>query len=145
MKTIYLIGCTKLKNNYKCLAEELYGKSNLFKLSLNYARTKVEDNDIFILSALYHLIPLNKEVSPYNETLSKMNKEKRNEWGLIIVQELERAFDINNTRFVFLTGKNYYEPLIPYLKHYEIPIPNNYGIGNRLKWLKENTHEGNTY
>lgn len=144
MKTVYLLGCAKQKRDYKCQAKELYSKSNLFNLSLRYAQTKVTDAEIYILSALHYLIPLNKEINPYNESLNRMSKKQQDEWGLITVKEIEKLFCIMDTNFVFLAGKNYYNPLIPYLKNYEIPIPNNYSIGARLKWLKENTHERDT-
>ena len=37
MKKVYLISCTTNKQKYKCKAEEMYSKSNLFRLSLSYA------------------------------------------------------------------------------------------------------------
>ena len=145
MKEVYLIGCTKRKQNYKCCAEEMYMTSTLFQASLNYALSKVENkyDQIFILSAKYHLISLNQLIKPYDLTLKKMKQLEIKQWSKIVYEQLKTKFDINNTHFIFLAGNNYIKPLIPYLdkNKYINPIPLEYRvIGKRIKWLKENSY-----
>lgn len=145
MKEVYLISCTKKKQNYECCAEEMYMPSTLFQASLNYALSKVENkyDQIFILSAKYHLISLNQLIKPYDLTLKKMKQLEIKQWSKIVYEQMKSKFDINNTHFIFLAGNHYIKPLISYLdkNKYTNPIPLEYRIiGKRIKWLKENSY-----
>ena len=145
MKEVYLISCTKLKQDYPCVSEEMYAKSSLYRLSYEYAINRVEDKNsqIYILSALHHLLPLSKVIEPYNKTLNNMNSIEKREWGQLVYKEMKETFDMDNTHFIFLTGKEYMKPITKYLEsnQYSNPIPLNYGIGKRMKWLKDNMVE----
>lgn len=142
MKNVYLIACTKSKQNYRCAVEEMYMKSSLYRLSYEYCINSVHDkySQIYILSAKHHLLPLSKVIDPYNETLIDMNSTEKKEWGQFVYNQMKETFDMNNTHFIFLTGKEYMKPITPYLETYQYsnPIPLRYGIGNRMKWLKDN-------
>lgn len=143
MKNVYLIACTKSKQNYQCTVEEMYMTSALYRLSYEYCINIVSDkySQIYILSAKHHLLPLSKVINPYNETLIDMKSNEKKEWGQIVYKQMKETFDMNNTHFIFLTGKEYMKPIIPYLENYQYsnPIPVRYGIGNRMKWLKNNS------
>ena len=67
MANIILISCVSKKLNKKARAKDLY-ISPLFKFNLRYAKS-LKPNKIFILSAKYGLVPLEKEIDPYNQTL----------------------------------------------------------------------------
>ncbi|UZQ49968.1 DUF6884 domain-containing protein [Clostridium kluyveri] len=69
MKKIVLISCVSKKLSYPAKAKDMY-ISQLFKLNFNYANFIKADN-IFILSAKYGLLKLDKEIEPYNETLNE--------------------------------------------------------------------------
>lgn len=145
MKYVYLIGCTKRKQEYSCNAEEMYMPSALFRASLNYALNNVNDNksQIFILSAKYHLLSLSKVIEPYDVTLKKMKSLEIKEWGKIVFNQMQKMFDMKNTHFIFLTGIDYIKPLLPYLEkgNYSIPIPPEYrSLGKRIKWLSMEEH-----
>ena len=142
MKKVYLISCTAKKQEYECIAEEMYSKSLLFRLSLEYALNRVDDKNsqIFILSAKYGLLPLSQQIEPYNKTLRKMNMIETSEWGKEVYKQMQHNFDIENTKFVFLAGNSYIKPLEQYLNcnNCENPIPETERmIGKRIKWLKE--------
>lgn len=144
MKKVYLISCTANKQKYKCKAEEMYSKSNLFRLSLLYALNRVDDKDsqIFILSANYGLLPLSEVIEPYDMTLKRMNKSEIITWGKKVYKQMKEKFDLKNTKFIFLSGQSYIKPLEQYLnkENIENPIPvNKRMIGKRMKWLKENS------
>jgi hypothetical protein len=86
-KKIILIACVSKKGNLNTKAKELY-ISPLFKSSLMYAN-KQNPNKIYILSALHHLLDIDKEIEPYNMTLSIVPKAKR-KTGLKILTSSEK-------------------------------------------------------
>lgn len=142
MNTIYLISCSKLKKNIPCSAEEMYEPSSLFKASLNYALKHVNNKNeqIYILSAKYHILSLSEVICPYDITLNKMSKIDREKWAQSVYCKMIKKFDMKNTHFIFLAGQNYIKPLIPYLgsNQYSNPVPEECrSIGKRIKWLKE--------
>lgn len=143
MKKVYLISCTANKQKYKCKAEEMYSKSNLFRLSLSYALERVDDKDsqIFILSAKHGLLSLLEVIEPYDMTLKRMNKSEIITWGKKVYKQMKEKLDLKNTKFIFLAGQSYIKPLEQYLNEtIENPIPvNKRMIGKRMKWLKENS------
>ena len=141
MKYVYLIGCTKNKQEHSCNAEVMYKPSALFRASLNYALNNVNDKNsqIFVLSAKYHLLSLPEVIEPYDVTLKKMKLCETKEWGKIVYNQMQNKFDMENTHFIFLAGKDYIKPLLPYLEknNYSIPIPPEYrSFGKRIKWLR---------
>ena len=65
---VALISCSKEKKNYTCPAKELYSASTLFSLSYKYAK-KVADK-IYILSALYGLVPEDRVILADSRSLA---------------------------------------------------------------------------
>src|SRR5690554_747930 len=129
MKQIILIACVSKKGDKKTKAKDLY-KSSLFKSSLTYAY-KLNPDKIFILSALHHLLDLDKEIEPYNVTLSNIPKDKRKaglkilstsekkEWGKKVIEQLAEQADLKNDNFIILAGQEYIKPIIDSISHYE--------------------------
>ena len=72
MSTVVLVSCSAGKESKPMLAEKLYN-SDLFKKQLEYAKKLASPNNIYIISAKYHLVPLNKTIAPYNLTLKDYN------------------------------------------------------------------------
>jgi len=136
MKTIILISCCKTKLPYKAAAEFLYQSAG-FKKQLQYAKS-LNPDDIFILSALHHLVPLSKEIAPYNVCLKEKNATERKEWAKIVLNELSNVADLKNDKFIILAGKDYYQDIIKELHNFELPLKNLL-LGERLQWLDENT------
>lgn len=146
MKQIVLIACVSKKGDQKTKAEKLY-QSTLFKSSLSFAKALNPDK-IFILSALHHLLELDKEIEPYNVTLSNVPKDKRNpglkilnsnekkEWGEKVIEQLSLKSDLQNDRFIILAGQEYIKPIANYITHLDNPLT---GLrqGERVKFLKE--------
>ena len=133
---IVLISCASKKRLYKTQAKNLY-ISPLFKLNLKYAKSLKPDK-IFILSALYELIELNKSINPYNKTLNKMSKNEIKIWAKKVINKLDKLTDLKKDEFTFLAGEKYRKYLIPHLNNYKIPLKG-LGIGKQLKYLKEKT------
>ena len=71
MSKVVLVSCSSGKVNKPAPAEELYN-SDLFKKQLEYAKKLTNPNDIYIISAKHHLVPLRQTIAPYNLTLKDM-------------------------------------------------------------------------
>jgi len=132
---VVLISCASKKLKNKAKAKDLY-ISNLFKLNLEYAKSLNPDK-IFILSAKHHLLNLDEEIEPYNQTLSNMKDEEIKIWADKVLEQLRQEADLQEDEFIFLAGEKYRKFLIPDIKNYKIPLQN-LGIGKQLKFLKEN-------
>lgn len=133
MAKIVLISCVSKKLDHKAQAKDMY-TSSLFKYSLKYAQ-KLNLDKIFILSAKYRLLPLDKEIEPYNVTLNNMSVNEIKSWAEEVVRELGQNADLENDNFIILAGKNYAKFIRGKLKHVEEPLKG-LSIGNRLKFLK---------
>lgn len=142
MQTIYLISCVKSKRKdvNECRAEEMY-TSTLFDAAFRYAQNRVSDkeNQIYILSAKYGLLALSDVISPYEMTLNTLSPSECDEWGQSVFEQMKRRFDIDNTKFVFLAGRAYIDPLLKYLpcKNCSNPLER-MPMGIRVKWLLHN-------
>jgi hypothetical protein len=150
MKKIVLIACVSQKGDKKAKAKDLY-KSQLFNSSLAYAY-KLNPHKIFILSALHNLLDLEKEIEPYNVTLSNVPKDKRKsglkilnstekkEWGEKVIEQLTGQADLKNDNFIILAGLEYIKPIIAAISHLTNPLK---GLrqGERVKFLNDNSME----
>jgi len=136
MARIILISCVSKKLGKRAKARDIY-ISPLFKYYLKYAKSLNPDK-IFILSAKYGLLDLEKEIEPYNKTLIKMSSKEIKEWADNVLSQLKEASDLVNDEFIFLAGDRYRKYLIPYLSNYKVPLKG-LGIGRQLKYLKEKT------
>ncbi|MGN6617529.1 MAG: DUF6884 domain-containing protein [Ilyomonas sp.] len=146
MKTIVLISCASRKLNNRSKAKDLY-QGPIFKNSLAYAE-KLNPDKIFILSALHGLLPLNKEIDPYNVTLSKISKSKQKpgltvlnpqekiEWGKKVVQQLSQEADLKNDKFVILAGQEYIKPISDSIVYYE-DVLHGLGLFKIVRFLKQ--------
>lgn len=139
MAKIVLISCVSKKRDYSCKARDLY-ISELFKKSLDYAEKVVKADNIFILSAEYGVVPIEKVIAPYDKTLNKMNKRERLAWANLVMEELKQYIDIDNDEVIFLAGKRYREHIEPHIKNVLVPMEG-LKIGQQLSFLKENIHE----
>ncbi len=118
MKNVYLIGCTKRKTELKNKAKDLY--LGTFPIRYKYALNHNPDG-IHILSALYHLVDLETVIDPYDLTLSAFKKKDKTAWAKKVVEQLKEKYDLDNTNFIILAGKNYYEGIDQILPHTELP------------------------
>ena len=75
MKKVVLVACVATKNPKPAPAEELYA-SDLFKKSMDYAKKLTDPEDVYILSAKHHLLPIRKKIAPYDMTLNDFDKEE---------------------------------------------------------------------
>lgn len=132
---IALIGCVKKKLEKPKKARELY-ISSLFVKSLEYAEKIIEADKIYVLSAKYGLVPIDKVIEPYEKTLKNMKKNERVEWANEVLSELSKVSDIMKDEYYILAGKNYYENIVTKLKNVKI-VMEGLQLGPRLKFLNK--------
>lgn len=134
MARIVLISCVSKKLSHKVKARNLY-ISPLFKYNLKYAESLNPDK-IFILSAKFGLLNLEKQIAPYEKTLNKMSTEENKRWAANVISQLRNVADLDRDKFIFLAGAKYRRHLISYIKNFEIPFEG-FTIGKQLKYLKQ--------
>ena len=120
MQKVALISCSKAKRSIPCEARLLYDASNLFRKSLAYAQTIT--NKIYVISSKYGLVPLDKVIAPYDDTLNDKSSDELAAWGQLVTEQIRNQYDISNTEFVILAGKNYYSPLQSHLPNISLPL-----------------------
>ena len=104
MKRVVLIGCGSKKKDGVHKAKDLYD-SDYFRKKYAYALTF--DCPIFILSAKHHLLNPEAEIGKYNESLKDKTATEKKEWTAIVLSDLKKHFDLNDTQFVILAGDDY--------------------------------------
>ncbi len=134
MAKIVLLSCASKKLNHRARARDIYA-SPLFKMSLAYAYS-LNPNKIFILSAKYGLLDLEREIEPYEQTLNKMKDAEIKRWAKNVISELEKVANIRQDEFIFLAGERYRKHIAPNLANYSVPMKG-LGIGKQLKFLKD--------
>jgi hypothetical protein len=136
---IILISCVKGKHDNEMKAKELY-KGPLFKNSLCVAKKlQSDESKIFILSAKYYLISLNKIIGPYNMTVKSFSDTEKKAWGNKVITELKKVSNIETDEYIVLAGKEYINPIS------EIKNLNDYlgtrNYGQRTSYLKSICNE----
>ncbi|MCA9407188.1 MAG: hypothetical protein KC733_00730 [Candidatus Omnitrophica bacterium] len=148
MKKIILISCTSKKRVVKAKAKDLYDKSPLFRKCLEYAELLKPDR-IFILSAKHGLLDLEKEIKPYDVTLSSLttsqkakkpnlislSTEERKSWAKKVLFQIKKIADLENDKFIFLASYRYIEFLISGVSNYDAPM-GSINMFNQQAWLK---------
>lgn len=132
---IIFISCSKTKCSKKTVAENMY-TSTLFKYSLEYAKS-LEPTHIYILSAKYGVLELDRQIEPYNKTLNTMNDKQVKLWSYKCYKQL-KELNINfNDEVIFLTGEQYHKYLKQIFKNKKFPLEK-MPLGKRIQYLKQN-------
>lgn len=139
LKSLGLISCTKKKQNYSCIALEMYSASDLFRKAYSYAMK--EYDFVAILSAKYGLLFPDEKIESYNLTLNDVSSEEVKEWSEKVFNQIEKRLKLSDFDKVFFhAGKKYRQYLISKLEkkglHCEAPL-SNLGIGKQKAWYKE--------
>ena len=136
MAKVVLLSYTKSKLDHTAPAQELYSASPMFQKTLEYGKSLKPDK-MFILSAKHHLVPLTKELAPYDKTLKEMPKDEKEKWGEETIKQMKsHGINVDKDRFIFLTGSEYMKPLTKYIPEDNIEKPmDGRRMGERLQWL----------
>lgn len=128
------LSCTKEKASSRCKAKDMYMPSSLFEKSYNYAKDILKADHIYILSAKHHLLGLNEEIEPYNETLNDASVEERKEWTEEVLKQMKSRHIDFSAKTYFLCGENYIEFLEEHFKDSK-SLYKGKGIGEIMHWL----------
>ena len=134
MKRIVLISCVSKKGKIKSKVKDLY-KGRLFTNSLAYAQS-LKPDQIFILSAHYHLLELEQVIEPYDVTLSYLTPDKKKKkpnlkvltrdeaklWGEKVLEQLGNKADLKKDEFIILAGQSYVNPIVGGLTNIKEPL-----------------------
>lgn len=113
---IGLISCTKAKLPQPVPAGELYSPSHLFQ---GARRSLAGRADLtYILSAKYGLVPPDRVIAPYDQTLKAMGPDERERWAGQVFAELVRRHgeSVSGITFEFHAGSAYQSDLEPLLR-----------------------------
>jgi hypothetical protein len=131
-RRVVLISCVSAKLDRPAPARDLY-TSPLFCGCLRYAEGLTPDA-IYVLSAQYGLVPIDRVIAPYDLTLNNMGVEAIRAWARCVLADLERVADLENDRFTLLAGERYRRFIQPNLAHSEVPMEG-LSIGRQLQFL----------
>ena len=76
---IAILPCSQKKAKVSCSAGNMY-KSNLFVLRRRYAKDVLGCDEIYVLSAKYGLIDLDKIIEPYDTKLDTLSEAEYLDW-----------------------------------------------------------------
>lgn len=137
-KRIALVSCSSKKLKYTTMAKNLY-VSPLFKCAKQYAEKNFDE--WFILSAKHGLLLPNSIIDPYDFSLNDANAEKRKSWSKSVADDIILNAPYQSTISIF-AGSKYRQYLVPRLNGFSVVVPlAGLGIGQQLKWFKENLDE----
>ena len=136
MAKIVLLSCTKSKLDKPAPAKDMYSPSPMFQKTKAYGETLKPDK-MFILSAKYGLLPMDKQIEPYDLTLKTMKADEKSKWGDTVKQQMGQAgVNPQSDKFVFLTGSEYMIPLAEFIPEENVEKPmEGKRMGERLSWL----------
>lgn len=141
MKHIIFISCSATQKDKKSLAKDLY-QGHLFKKSLMYANHCLDGENklIFIISTKHGLIPLEKEIHPYNVSPSSVKKAQKDELRQTIMNQIDGYlkqgdFDLDD-KFTILAGKFFVELLPNQIKDPILPLKGK-KYGEQLQFLNK--------
>ena len=141
IKTIFIIGCGKLKNSEACEARDMY-RGQLFKSARAYAES-TPDSCYFILSAKHGLIEPERVISPYDETIkgSAASLDRAATKCLRTGRKVRQVLADNpDCKVVLLCGKNYCAAfhaanILSWVSPRVSRPLEGMGIGQRLAWF----------
>jgi hypothetical protein len=136
MAKIVLLSCTKSKLDKPAPAKDMYSPSPMFQKTKEYGENLKPDK-MFILSAKYGLLPMDKQIEPYDLTLKTMKKDEKDKWGETVKTQMSKAgVNPQSDKFIFLTGSEYMKPLESFIPSENIEKPmDGKRMGERLSWL----------
>ncbi len=91
----------------------------MFRKNLTHARSLKPDG-IFILSGKYGLLPLDREIDPYDLNLNDVKDEDLRNWAKRTLRQLAQVAVLERDRFIILAEKTYWKYLVPALPDHSI-------------------------
>ena len=90
---IAILPCSQKKAKVPCSAGNMY-RSNLFVLRKRYAKDVLGCDEIYVLSAKYGLVDLDKIIEPYDTKLDTLSEEEYINWQCqVMTQYLMKIYN----------------------------------------------------
>ena len=134
-RTIALVACVAKKQPTPRPAQDLYC-SAWFRKASAYA-SRVADG-WYILSAKHGLVPPDRIIAPYNETLKTMPAAARRAWAEGVLDDLDAVLKPSD-HLMILAGQDYRTFLVASLQQrgFIVNVPmEGLRIGEQMSWLK---------
>lgn len=140
---VHLVACSKAKRAEPSPARELYAASDWFRKARAYVEG--EGGPWFILSAAHGLVAPDQVLAPYEAQLPAGAAWRRRLWAARVAGQLQLRGLLwtRPTRFVFLAGALYREPLADFLggpAATGAPLAR-LGLGEQKAWLAAHTRK----
>jgi hypothetical protein len=134
---IVIVSCGSKKSKRPSRAEDMYTGA-FFRVQLNYAKSLVPSDCIYILSAKHGFIPLDKVISPYNV---KMGDPSSVKIETLKIQASE--LNILDSKKVICIGGSLYTDICKVIWSDCIcPLSHVEGaMGHKMKWMKEQSQK----
>lgn len=134
---LVLVACSKNKRPLTCEAQDLY-TGDLFLKSRAWAE---KHGDAWaILSAKHFLLRPCAQIEPYDETLNNASPGQIEHWSKCVIRMICAAHP-HAREVTFLAGEKYRRHLSVWFAGIGVSVSapmDGMGIGQQLKWLKEN-------
>ena len=133
---ICLVSCAAEKRTETVAAKDLY-ISLWFRLARRYVESS--GGPWFILSAKHGLLEPDRPISPYDETLKRMNAADRRAWAQRVISQLNEHLP-EADEVAILAGFRYRQYLGAYLsgRFSSVRVPmQGLKFGEQLNWLKK--------
>lgn len=129
---LHLVACVKVKRPVPAAARDLYC-SDWFAKARRYVEQRTDR--WYILSAKYGLVHPEEVIAPYELTLNKMRASDRRAWGSRVLQQLHALEYPTDAPVVILAGKNYRQPLAPWIGQRGVVPMAGLGFGHQKSFL----------
>jgi hypothetical protein len=128
---IVIIPCGAKKLNRPAKAINMY-QGSYYKKCRDYALSLTMKENIFILSAKYGLLPLDKIIEPYSLTLGQEGCVNSND-----VRKQAGELNLLDRDCIAIGGKRYTNLCKRVWKEAKTPLEGKGGMGYQMKWMKE--------
>lgn len=138
---LVVIPCGKKKVTYKAKAKDMYIGS-YFKLIYNTVSKLFPADYIYILSAKYGLLKLEKYIEPYEVTFNHMSKLQKDEYKKKLNEYLSKHFN-KEIQIISFLPKKYKEFINNYFINIIDVFENTNGMGQQKQLMKQLEKENN--
>lgn len=131
---LVIIPCGSKKRNVRSKAKDLY-IGTYFKACLDFAQSLYPDTNIRILSGKYGIVPLDKEIDPYEMRLGEKGSITLPE----IMQQVREQNLLTASPVVIVAGSQYAQMAKKIWPHATSVLENAGGMGKQIQRLKQLT------
>ncbi|MEO1451703.1 MAG: DUF6884 domain-containing protein [Bacteroidota bacterium] len=133
-----LLMCSANKKLAQPAPAKLLYRSALFQQGWAYALS-FEAEAYYILSTRYGLVPAEREIAPYPETMSALTEVQLDEWAELIISDLAQLHALAQTEVILLGMRRFVNPIAERLPYSQTPLvgmsmPELMGFLRRKAW-----------